>query len=47
MTTTTSTTTSEPLPPPQQEPVQSKTEINIPLKREEIVVSKKPYVKKK
>ena len=27
------------------EPVQTKTEINIPLKREEVVVSKKPYVK--
>jgi stress response protein YsnF len=24
--------------------MQSKTEINIPLKREEVVVSKKPYV---
>jgi uncharacterized protein (TIGR02271 family) len=44
-TTTTSTIPSElPTPSPQEE-IQSKTEINIPLKREEIVVSKKPYVK--
>ena len=28
-----------------EEIIQSKTEINIPLKREEVVVSKKPYVK--
>ena len=46
--TTTTTTPSElpPIPPtPTQELVQSKTEINIPLMREEVVVSKKPYVK--
>jgi uncharacterized protein (TIGR02271 family) len=46
MTTTISTSTSElPASPSAQEPVQTKTEINIPLKREEVVVSKKPYVK--
>ena len=47
MTTTVSTSTSElpASPPSAQEPVQTKTEINIPLKREEVVVSKKPYVK--
>jgi uncharacterized protein (TIGR02271 family) len=28
-----------------QEITQSKTEINIPLKREDVVISKKPYVK--
>jgi len=44
-TTTSETITSElPTPSPQEE-VETKTEINIPLKREEIVVSKKPYVK--
>jgi uncharacterized protein (TIGR02271 family) len=47
MTTTISTSTSElpASPPSAEEPVQTKTEINIPLKREEVVVSKKPYVK--
>jgi uncharacterized protein (TIGR02271 family) len=47
MTTTISTSTSElpASPPSAQEPVQTKTELNIPLKREEVVVSKKPYVK--
>lgn len=46
VTTTISTSTSElPAPPSAQEPVQTKTEIIIPLKREEVVVSKKPYVK--
>lgn len=48
MMTTISTSTSElpaSPPPSAQEPVQTKTEINIPLKREEVVVSKKPYVK--
>jgi uncharacterized protein (TIGR02271 family) len=47
MTTTISTSTSElpASPPSAQEPVQSKTELNIPLMREEVVVSKKPYVK--
>jgi uncharacterized protein (TIGR02271 family) len=44
-TTTTSTIPSElPTPSPQEE-IETKTEINIPLKREEIVVSKKPCVK--
>jgi stress response protein YsnF len=38
--TTTPTTSSS-----SQEITQSKTEINIPLKREDVVVSKKPYVK--
>jgi stress response protein YsnF len=38
-------TTSEPLPPQLQKPVQSKTEIIILFKREEIVVSKKQYMK--
>jgi uncharacterized protein (TIGR02271 family) len=37
---TTPTTTSS-----SEEIIQSKTEINIPLKREDVVVSKKPYVK--
>jgi uncharacterized protein (TIGR02271 family) len=37
--------TSEPPSTSPEEPVQSKTEINIPLMREEITVSKKPYVK--
>jgi uncharacterized protein (TIGR02271 family) len=31
--------------PSSQEITQSKTEISIPLKREDVVVSKKPYVK--
>jgi stress response protein YsnF len=46
-TTATSTTSEPPLPTtsPPEEPVQTKTEINIPLMREEIIVSKKPYVK--
>jgi uncharacterized protein (TIGR02271 family) len=42
-----STTTISESPPPTspEEPVQTKTEINIQLMREKIVVSKKPYVK--
>jgi stress response protein YsnF len=43
--TTTTTTTTPPSSPSSQEITQSKTEINIPLKREDVVVSKKPYVK--
>jgi uncharacterized protein (TIGR02271 family) len=45
MTTTTTPSELPASPPSAQEPVQTKTEINIPLKREEVVVSKKPYVK--
>lgn len=42
-TTTTSATT--PTTTSSEEIIQSKTEINIPLKREDVVVSKKPYLK--
>ena len=43
---TSSTSEAPPSPPTStEEPVQTKTEINIPLMREEIIVSKKPYVK--
>jgi uncharacterized protein (TIGR02271 family) len=46
MTSPTTTSTSEPSPPTSpEELVHTKTEINIPLMREEIIVSKKPYVK--
>lgn len=38
-------TTTPPSSSTSQEIAQSKTEINIPLKREDVVVSKKPYVK--
>jgi len=38
-------TTTPPSSSTSQEITQSKTEINIPLKREDVVVSKKPYVK--
>ena len=41
----TATTTTPPSSSTSQEITQSKTEINIPLKREDVVVSKKPYVK--
>ena len=41
----TATTTTPPSSSTSQEIAQSKTEINIPLKREDVVVSKKPYVK--
>jgi stress response protein YsnF len=44
-TTTTTTTTTPSSSSTSQEITQSKTEINIPLKREYVVVSKKPYVK--
>jgi stress response protein YsnF len=40
-----SPTTTTPTSSSSQELTQSKTEINIPLKREDVVVSKKPYVK--
>jgi stress response protein YsnF len=40
-----SSTTTPPSLPSSQEITQSKTEISIPLKREDVVVSKKPYVK--
>jgi stress response protein YsnF len=43
--TPTTTTTTPPTSSSSQEITQSKTEINIPLKREDVVVSKKPYVK--
>ena len=41
----TATTITPPSSSTSQEITQSKTEINIPLKREDVVVSKKPYVK--
>jgi stress response protein YsnF len=41
----TTTTTTPAASSSSQEITQSKTEINIPLKREDVVVSKKPYVK--
>jgi stress response protein YsnF len=41
----TATTTTPSSSSTSQEITQSKTEINIPLKREDVVVSKKPYVK--
>jgi stress response protein YsnF len=41
----TTTTTTPPSSPSSQEITQYKTEISIPLKREDVVVSKKPYVK--
>jgi stress response protein YsnF len=44
-TTPTATTTTSAASSTSQEIAQSKTEINIPLKREDVVVSKKPYVK--
>jgi stress response protein YsnF len=43
--TATTTTTTPSSSSTSQEITQSKTEINIPLKREDVVVSKKPYVK--
>jgi stress response protein YsnF len=42
---TATTTTTPPSSSTSKEITQSKTEINIPLKREDVVVSKKPYVK--
>ena len=42
---TATTTTTPSSSSTSQEITQSKTEINIPLKREDVVVSKKPYVK--
>jgi stress response protein YsnF len=42
---TATTTTTPPTSSSSQEITQSKTEINIPLKREDVVVSKKPYIK--
>jgi uncharacterized protein (TIGR02271 family) len=41
----TETPTTPPTSSSSQEIMQSKTEINIPLKREDVVISKKPYVK--
>ena len=45
MTSSTTTPTTSEAPPSPEGIVQTKTEINIPLMREEIIVSKKPYVK--
>lgn len=42
---TPTTTTTPPTSSSSQEITRSKTEINIPLKREDVVISKKPYVK--
>jgi stress response protein YsnF len=44
-TATATATATTPTSSSSQEITQSKTEINIPLKREDVVVSKKPYVK--